>query len=67
LDDKPTASIEFSATAPWYKYADLTIGIDQFGKSGKPADVIDYFDLTPTKITTKIIDWYQKKDVRSSK
>jgi transketolase len=54
LDDKPTVSIEFAATTPWYKYADLTIGINQFGKSAKPADVIDYFDLTPTKIIDKI-------------
>jgi transketolase C-terminal domain/subunit len=34
----------------------LTIGIDQFGKSGKPSEVVDYFDLTPIKITDKIIN-----------
>jgi transketolase len=56
LDGKPIVSIEFASTAPWYKYADFTIGINQFGKSGKPADVLDYFDLTPTKITDKIIN-----------
>jgi transketolase len=54
LDNKPTVSIEFASTAPWYKYADLVIGIDQFGKSGKPDEVVEYFDLTPTKITDRI-------------
>jgi transketolase len=59
LDNKPIVSIELASTAPWYKYADLTIGIDQFGKSGKPVDLINFFDLTPQKITNKIIEWYQ--------
>ncbi|GHU30969.1 hypothetical protein FACS1894166_01560 [Bacilli bacterium] len=56
LDDKPTISIEFGCTAPWYQYVDLAIGIDEFGKSGKPADVVNYFNLTPAKIAEQITD-----------
>jgi transketolase len=54
LDGCPTVSIEYAMTAPWYKYADLAIGIDQFGKSGKPNDVITHFELTSDKIINKI-------------
>jgi transketolase len=61
LDNKPTVSIELASTAPWYKYADLTIGVDDFGKSGKPQDVINFFDLTPEKIANKIITWLKPK------
>ncbi|MDR0985870.1 MAG: transketolase [Mycoplasmataceae bacterium] len=58
IDKNPIVSIELSSTAPWYKYADLTIGIDQFGKSGKPNDILNHFDLTPEKIKDKILIWY---------
>jgi transketolase len=59
LDGKPCVSIEYAATAPWYKYADLTIGIDQYGKSGKPNEVVDYFDLSVEKIANRISLWYK--------
>jgi transketolase len=61
LDNKPTVSIEFASTAFWHKYADLCIGIDTFGKSGKPKDLIQHFNLTPQQISIKIEDWYNSK------
>jgi transketolase len=56
IDYKPTVSIEFGSTAPWHKYASLCIGINVFGKSGKPKDVLQHFNLTPPQISIKIED-----------
>jgi transketolase len=61
LDKKPTISIEFGATNFWHKYADLCIGIDVFGKSGKPSDLLKHFGLTPEQISVKIEEWYKSK------
>lgn len=58
LSNIPIVSIEYGSTSGWYKYADLPIGIDQFGKSGKPADVINYFRLDDKQICDKINKWY---------
>lgn len=60
IDKKPTVCIEFGSTPPWYKYGDLVIGIDQFGQSGKPADVVKHFNLTPQDIADKILAWLKK-------
>jgi transketolase C-terminal domain/subunit len=32
-----------------------------FGKSGKPKDVLQHFNLTPPQISIKIEDWYNSK------
>ncbi len=50
----PTVSIEAASTFGWGKYADLTIGIDAFGYSGKGPDVLAKFDFVPEKIAEKI-------------
>ena len=56
LGNKPIVSIEFGTTSSWYKYADLTIGINEFGHSGNAKDVIKFFKLTPQDIIKKIIN-----------
>ena len=56
LGNKPIVSIEFGATSPWYKYVDLAVGIDEFGRSGNAKDVINFFKLTPQDIVKKIIN-----------
>lgn len=56
LGNKPIVSIEFGATSPWYKYVDLAVGIDEFGRSGNAEDVINFFKLTPQDIVKKIIN-----------
>ena len=56
LGDKPVVSIEFGSTSPWYKYVDLSIGIDEFGRSGNAKDVVSYFKLTPQKIVSRIVN-----------
>ena len=54
FDKKKKISIEFGSTTPWYKYVDYAVGIDEFGHSGKPNDVIAKMELTVTEITKKI-------------
>ncbi len=58
LGNRPTVSIEYGSTTCWHKIADLTIGIDTFGMSGKPATVVDHFKLNETSISDKINKWY---------
>lgn len=62
LGNKPIVSIEYGTTAAWYKIADYAVGIDQFGKSGKPDDVVNYFKLDGKQISDKIIKWYSNKN-----
>jgi len=57
FDSSKKVSIEFGSTAPWYKYVDLAIGVDQFGLSGKPNDVIKRLGLTTEQIVKKINNW----------
>jgi transketolase len=60
LGNKPIVSIEFAATAPWYELVDLAIGIDTFGASGKPNDLISEFKLQPKDIVKKILTLLKK-------
>jgi transketolase len=54
LGNKPVFSLEFASTTPWYQFADYTIGIDQFGLSGKPNDLLHKFGLTAENIAKQI-------------
>ncbi|MGL5591529.1 MAG: transketolase [Mycoplasmoidaceae bacterium] len=60
LGDKKVVSIEFGVTTPWYKYADITIGIDRYGYSGKPNDVIKKLGLDPIDIAKNIMKKYKE-------
>ena len=40
-----TISVEMLSTFGWGKYADHNYGIDEFGASGKAADVINHYKL----------------------
>lgn len=66
LGNKSVVSIEFGATGLWYKYADLAIGIDEFGCSANANSVVKKFKLTPEAIATKIKNllFMKKKKVR---
>lgn len=59
FDYKPKISIEFGTTTPWYKYVDFAIGVDVFGLSGKPNDVLSHLNLTNEKIASTINKWYK--------
>lgn len=61
LSDKPTVSIEFGCTTPWYRLVDLAIGINRFGYSGKPDAILKKLKLTPSEIAAKIADFYNNK------
>lgn len=57
LGSKKIISIEFGVTAPWYKLVDLAIGINRFGTSGKPKDVIKKLKLSSEEIAEKIFNY----------
>lgn len=57
LGDAPIVSIEAGSTFGWRQWADLAIGIDQFGESAPAKDLYTYFDLTPPKIMQRILEW----------
>lgn len=50
----PTVSIEAASTYGWKKYADLCIGVDDFGFSAPSKDVYSHFKLTPEHIAERI-------------
>ena len=54
---KPIISIEFGATAYWYKYSKHPIGIDTFGKSAPEADLIKSLNLEPRQIALNIVKY----------
>lgn len=60
LGNKKVVSIEFGVTTPWYKYADITIGIDCYGYSGKSSDVIKKLGLDPNDVAKNIIKKYKE-------
>ena len=54
---KLLVSIEASDDNIWYKYIGkdgLKIGVDKFGKSGKPTQLDEYYAMTATQIVKKI-------------
>lgn len=57
FDNSKKVSIEFGVTTPWYRYVDLAIGVDQFGYSGKPNDIIRKLGLENYQIVEKINMW----------
>ena len=68
LGNKPIISIEYGVTDAWYKYVDLAIGIDNFGRSGNAADIVKYYKLTPEDIAAKICKNFDfKKKVKKEK
>ncbi|MFO7968747.1 MAG: transketolase [Candidatus Izemoplasmatales bacterium] len=47
---KNIVAIEMGASQPWYRFANKVYGIDEFGRSGKGQEVIDFFGFTVDKI-----------------
>lgn len=43
-------AIEMGASMSWYRFANKVYGIDDFGRSGKGKEVIDFFGFTAEKI-----------------
>nr|WP_201767412.1 transketolase [Lebetimonas sp. JH369] len=49
-------AIEAARGLEWYKYADMVIGMESFGSSGKGSEVYKYFGFDAEKIINKIKD-----------
>ncbi len=47
---KNIVAIEMGASQPWYRFANKVYGIDEFGRSGKGQEVIDFFGFTVDEI-----------------
>ncbi|KAM0671672.1 transketolase [Ordospora colligata] len=60
LKDVPRISIEAMSTFGWTKYADMQIGLDCFGASGKYKNVYEHFGLDCNAICNKIVKFLNK-------
>ena len=49
-DDVPSVSVEAAATLGWERYADVALGIDEFGTSAPGDEVFDYCGITSTAV-----------------
>jgi len=47
---KNIVAIEMGASMSWYRFANKVYGIDEFGRSGKGEEVIEFFGFTANKI-----------------
>ncbi|QWB99811.1 transketolase [Mycoplasmatota bacterium] len=47
---KNKIAIEMGSSLSWYRFANKVYGIDEFGRSGKGEEVIEYFGFTADKI-----------------
>ena len=53
-ENRPVVSVEAAATLGWERYADTSIGIDQFGTSA-PGDVaLEFFGFTASSVASKV-------------
>lgn len=55
----PCISVEASSTLGWKKYADLAIGVDDFGISAPGKEVYAHFGLTPEAVAERIADFLE--------
>jgi transketolase len=54
--DTVCASIEAASTLGWERWADIRIGLDAFGESGKAEDLRQAFGFTPEQVARRILD-----------
>jgi len=52
---KNIIAIEMGSTTSWYRFANKVYGIDEFGRSGKGEEVIEFFGFTADKIVKDYI------------
>ena len=52
----PTVSLEAGATAGWTGLADLALGVDDFGESGRGPDVLAHVGLTAEVVASRVAD-----------
>ena len=48
-------ALEASTALEYYKYANIVIGMDTFGASGKADELFEYFGFTVEKLKSKIL------------
>jgi transketolase len=48
-------ALEMLSGLSWFKYAENVISVDEFGKSGAPADVIAAYGFTPEAVLAKVL------------
>jgi len=54
--DIPSVSLEAGATLGWHKYADVALGIDEFGMSAPGNFVFNHFGINPTTLVTHVLN-----------
>jgi transketolase len=58
-DDSIIVSLEAGTTSAWREFAEITIGIDEFGLSGTSDAVMAHFGFTPSKIARRILEEFK--------
>ncbi|WP_027123825.1 transketolase family protein [Mycoplasmoides pirum] len=48
-------AIELGCTYMWYEFVDIVYGINEFGKSGNPNDVMKYFKMDLSSLVKRVI------------
>ncbi|PAF55488.1 transketolase family protein [Mycoplasmopsis agassizii] len=57
LGNKKIVAVEFCSSQPWYKYADLVLGVNNFGFSASPNDVINKLKLQAKDLVKEILEF----------
>ena len=50
----PKVSVEAGSTFGWAKWVDASVGIDDFGKSGKGPAVLEHFGISPENVAARV-------------
>ena len=53
-EDLPAVSVEAGATLGWERYADMPIGIDEFGTSAPVDQAFDFFGFVPGTVEAAV-------------
>jgi len=54
IKTKTVVAIEASRSLEWYRFADIVIGMEEFGISAPAKEVFEHFGFTPKKVVEKI-------------
>jgi transketolase len=52
----PKISVEAATTFGWSKWVDYSIGIDEFGRSGKGDKVLAHFGISPESVAERVLE-----------
>ena len=60
--DVPVVSVEAATSFGWDRWADDTIGIEEFGVSAPGAEVLAHFGFTPEDVADAVLDFLEEEE-----